>query len=168
MALIEVFLVKVRFPADSEFDEWSCEEKEQFRCYRQDISDTIVYAYNVLGESLLVAFVNALNSLVTSNGPWQNVEAVLFLFSATSEGKLISMLWGFVTDMFHGGINDWAIHIEVWGIDEEKKKNHGFGQKVWRVHDAFFYKIPSILPFLSKALSVVSVRTWRFFCGCCP
>ena len=98
MALIEVFLVKVRFPADSEFDEWSCEEKEQFRCYRQDISDTIVYAYNVLGESLLVAFVNALNSLVTSNGPWQNVEAVLFLFSATSEGRLVYLVgnkWNF-------------------------------------------------------------------------
>ena len=43
--------MKVRFPPDEEFDEWSCEEKEQFRCYRQDISDTIVYAYNVLGEN---------------------------------------------------------------------------------------------------------------------
>ena len=97
MALIEVFLVKVRFPPDEEFDEWSCEEKEQFRCYRQDISDTIVYAYNVLGESLLVAFVNALNSLVTSNGPWQNVEAVLFLFSATSEGRLVVVVVVHVT-----------------------------------------------------------------------
>ena len=37
-SLIETLLVKVQFPPDVTYEsEWSSEDKEAFRCYRQDI-----------------------------------------------------------------------------------------------------------------------------------
>ncbi|CAL1539957.1 unnamed protein product [Lymnaea stagnalis] len=87
--LIDVLLIKARHPPDAEYMSWSLEEKEQFRCYRQDIGDTLMYSYSILGVELLAQLVNCLVSLVEKykqgSQEWQNVEAILFVFSSISE-----------------------------------------------------------------------------------
>lgn len=42
VTLVQILLRKVQYPADNVYNSMSVEEKEQFRCYRQDISDTVV------------------------------------------------------------------------------------------------------------------------------
>ncbi|RUS89456.1 hypothetical protein EGW08_002753 [Elysia chlorotica] len=88
-SLIEVLQRKARFPPDTDYASWSLEEKEQFRCYRQDIADTLMYFYNILDVDLLARLVNCLTSLTQSfkqgTQDWQTIEAILFVFSAISE-----------------------------------------------------------------------------------
>ncbi|XP_012939318.1 importin-13 isoform X2 [Aplysia californica] len=89
-SLIEVLLIKARFPSDSDYSSWSLEEKEQFRCYRQDIGDTMMYSYSILCTELLAQLVNCLMALTemskrATSQDWQDVEAVLFVFSSVSE-----------------------------------------------------------------------------------
>nr|XP_006824899.1 PREDICTED: importin-13-like [Saccoglossus kowalevskii] len=67
MQLAEVLLNKVQYPPDSEYDGWSADEKEEFRCYRQDIADTLMYAYTLLREPFML-------------------EACLFVFRSIAEG----------------------------------------------------------------------------------
>lgn len=42
ITLTNILLRKVAYPEDSLYSGMSSEEKEQFRCYRQDIIDTVV------------------------------------------------------------------------------------------------------------------------------
>ena len=42
ITLTNILLRKVQYPEDSVYNSMSSEEKEQFRCYRQDIIDTVV------------------------------------------------------------------------------------------------------------------------------
>lgn len=98
--LIETLLTKVQYPSDHVYEtEWNSEDKEAFRCYRQDIGDTFMYCYNMLRStvmsSLRMNFERALNNLssfaasvqtVDPNArPWQALEAVLFAFSSVAE-----------------------------------------------------------------------------------
>ncbi|KAI1291999.1 Importin-13 [Halotydeus destructor] len=54
-ALIDALLRKVQFPPDDIYDqEWNSEDKEAFRCYRQDIGDTFMYCYNMLRTTYVV------------------------------------------------------------------------------------------------------------------
>nr|KAG5705296.1 hypothetical protein BaRGS_010747 [Batillaria attramentaria] len=39
--LIQVLLAKVQYPEDQEFESWAKDEQEAFRCFRQDIGDTM-------------------------------------------------------------------------------------------------------------------------------
>jgi len=88
-SLINVLLTKARFPSDSDYASWSLEEKEQFRCYRQDIGDTMMYSYSILCTDLLDKLVDCLMGLggegKQEGDTWQNVEALLFVFSSVSE-----------------------------------------------------------------------------------
>lgn len=87
--LIENLLIKVQYPPDEIYCTWSCEEKEQFRCYRQDIGDTMMYAYSILREPLLGYLCDALSALVRMNKEldikWELMEAVFFLFGSVAE-----------------------------------------------------------------------------------
>lgn len=42
LSLVDTYLIKVRFPPDEEYNQWHADEKESFRCYRQDIGDSFV------------------------------------------------------------------------------------------------------------------------------
>lgn len=97
-SLIETLLIKVQFPPDHLYDhEWSSEDKEAFRCYRQDIGDTFMYCYNMLRSTVMVTlkyhFDTALNILTTSSGTgtssngicWQPLEAVIFALTSVAE-----------------------------------------------------------------------------------
>ncbi|XP_041359281.1 importin-13-like [Gigantopelta aegis] len=87
-SLMEVLVHKVQYPSETEYAGWSAEEKEQFRCYRQDIGDTMMYAFNILKEPLLGHMCNALAGFVnvkTAPVHWQMIEAIFYLFSCVAE-----------------------------------------------------------------------------------
>ena len=97
--LINCLLVKVQYPPDEiYFQEWRSEERENFRCYRQDIGDTFMYCFNILRSSMLKTlfshFTKALDQVMFS---YENndspalmssvryFEGVLFAFSSIAE-----------------------------------------------------------------------------------
>ncbi|KAM8931086.1 importin-13 [Pelodytes ibericus] len=86
--LVDVLLQKAQFPADEEYASWSSDEKEQFRIYRVDISDTLMYVYEMLGAELLSNLYDKLGRLLTSSeqtASWQHTEALLYGFQSIAE-----------------------------------------------------------------------------------
>ncbi|KAI4890303.1 hypothetical protein NFI96_017720, partial [Prochilodus magdalenae] len=78
--LVEVLLHKARFPSDQDFASWSADDKEQFRTYRVDISDTLMYVYELLGPELLRNLYDKLGVLLTDttrSSSWQLLRLVL-------------------------------------------------------------------------------------------
>ncbi|KAF6109196.1 importin 13 [Phyllostomus discolor] len=74
--LVDVLLHKAQFPSDEEYGFWSSDEKEQFRIYRVDISDTLMYVYEMLGAELLSNLYDKLGRLLTSSEEpysWQSI-----------------------------------------------------------------------------------------------
>lgn len=107
LALIQALLIKVQYPPDEIFFEvWDDEEREKFRCYRQDIGDVLMYCYSLLHSSMLQCLVEHFNLSVdqlvrllntagaghsTEPSPDQinqaarQLEAIFYVFSAISE-----------------------------------------------------------------------------------
>ncbi|XP_054292909.1 importin-13 isoform X1 [Pongo pygmaeus] len=86
--LVDVLLHKAQFPSDEEYGFWSSDEKEQFRIYRVDISDTLMYVYEMLGAELLSNLYDKLGRLLTSSEEpysWQHTEALLYGFQSIAE-----------------------------------------------------------------------------------
>ncbi|XP_059545843.1 importin-13 isoform X3 [Myotis daubentonii] len=86
--LVDVLLHKAQFPPDEEYGFWSSDEKEQFRIYRVDISDTLMYVYEMLGAELLSNLYDKLGRLLTSSEEpysWQHTEALLYGFQSIAE-----------------------------------------------------------------------------------
>ena len=67
IALIQVLFLKVQFPDDDIFQEFSLDEKEMLRCYRQDIQDTIMYVYSLLREQCLQSLTELLTVLLSGS-----------------------------------------------------------------------------------------------------
>jgi len=94
-SLIDALIVKVQYPPDHVYaNEWTSQDKESFRCYRQDIGDCLMYCYNMLHLSMLSSLLGhfrvALNTMNSSlatihEKPWQHLEAVMFAFSSIAE-----------------------------------------------------------------------------------
>uniref|UniRef100_UPI00398F6BCC importin-13 isoform X3 n=1 Tax=Pristiophorus japonicus TaxID=55135 RepID=UPI00398F6BCC len=86
--LVDVLLHKAQFPSDEEYSSWSSDEKEQFRIYRVDISDTLMYVYEMLGAELLSNLYDKLGRLLTNTEQptsWQHIEACLYGFQSIAE-----------------------------------------------------------------------------------
>uniref|UniRef100_A0A8C0BQP0 Importin 13 n=1 Tax=Buteo japonicus TaxID=224669 RepID=A0A8C0BQP0_9AVES len=86
--LVDVLLHKAQFPSDEEYGFWSSDEKEQFRIYRVDISDTLMYVYEMLGAELLSSLYDKLGRLLTNTeqpSTWQHTEALLYGFQSIAE-----------------------------------------------------------------------------------
>ena len=98
--LIQTLLTKVQYPSDHMYEtEWNADDKEAFRCYRQDIGDTFMYCYNMLQSTVmsslrmnferaltsLCSYANAVQTVDPNHRPWQPLEAVLFAFSSVAE-----------------------------------------------------------------------------------
>lgn len=98
--LIQTLLTKVQYPSDQMYEtEWTAEDKEAFRCYRQDIGDTFMYCYNMLRSTVmsslrmnferalteLCSFVSSVQTIDHKQRVWQPLEAVLFAFSSVAE-----------------------------------------------------------------------------------
>uniref|UniRef100_A0A4W4FP29 Importin-13 n=1 Tax=Electrophorus electricus TaxID=8005 RepID=A0A4W4FP29_ELEEL len=86
--LVDVLLHKAQFPTDEEYASWTSDEKEQFRIYRVDISDTLMYVYEMLGAELLSNLYDKLGRLLTNAEQptsWQHTEALLYGFQSIAE-----------------------------------------------------------------------------------
>ncbi|KAF5307676.1 hypothetical protein FQR65_LT06731 [Abscondita terminalis] len=91
--LVCILLRKSMHPStweDSSNSTWSLDDKEMFRCYRQDVADTFMYCYNVLNlEMLDILQSKLLEALDECNrNPvqhWNAVESCLHAFGAVSE-----------------------------------------------------------------------------------
>ena len=53
VTLMQVLFRKAQMPEDAIYKEFSSDEKEMLRCYRQDIQDTVMYVYSLLREQCL-------------------------------------------------------------------------------------------------------------------
>ncbi|XP_053739702.1 importin-13-like [Synchiropus splendidus] len=86
--LVEVLLQKSHYPSEEEFASWSSDDKEQFRIYRVDISDTLMYVYEMLGSELLSNLYDRLGRQLMDPqqaSAWQDIEALLFGFQSIAE-----------------------------------------------------------------------------------
>lgn len=87
--LTRVLIRKSQQPDEDSLDRWSSDDLEMFRCYRQDICDTLLYCYEVLQNQLLVIYCEMLNDaiVVARADPrnWTQLEACVHAFSAISE-----------------------------------------------------------------------------------
>ncbi|XP_063226596.1 importin-13 isoform X2 [Bacillus rossius redtenbacheri] len=85
--LAEVLLHKSVLPDND--DAWTCEEKEAFRCYRQDAADTMLYCYNILLEQLLRLLLGKLEEALEQHQAdgrrWQPLESCLHAFFSVAE-----------------------------------------------------------------------------------
>lgn len=88
--LAEILLHKSMLPERNDLESnWNSEDRESFRCYRQDVADTLLYCYSILHESLLQLYWNkldaALLSLQTNPASWRHLETVLHGFLSVAE-----------------------------------------------------------------------------------
>ncbi|XP_050535319.1 importin-13 [Daktulosphaira vitifoliae] len=87
VSLTQVLIKKVSFPKNVE--SWTSDEKELFRCYRQDISDTFTYCYFILHAEMLDVLLSIYKQVTcdaeTAINEWQTVEACLYAFTAIAE-----------------------------------------------------------------------------------
>ncbi|XP_065332285.1 importin-13 [Cloeon dipterum] len=86
-SLTETLLMKSMLPEN--LDSWSSENKERFRCYRQDVADTMIYCYNVLEENMLHLLhghlCQALDKCAADKTQWRPLEACFHSFYSVSE-----------------------------------------------------------------------------------
>ncbi|XP_061549556.1 importin-13-like [Phycodurus eques] len=87
--LVDVLLHKSRYPSQEDYNaSWSSDDKEQFRIYRVDIADTLMYVYETLGAELLSKLYERLGGQLMDPqqaAEWQQTEALLFGFQSIAE-----------------------------------------------------------------------------------
>ncbi|XP_034038611.1 importin-13-like isoform X1 [Thalassophryne amazonica] len=86
--LVDVLLHKSQYPSQEEYATWSSDDKEQFRIYRVDISDTLMYVYEMLGAELLSNLYDRLGRQLMDphqSTLWQDTETLLFGFQSIAE-----------------------------------------------------------------------------------
>nr|XP_046264387.1 importin-13-like [Scatophagus argus]XP_046264388.1 importin-13-like [Scatophagus argus]XP_046264389.1 importin-13-like [Scatophagus argus] len=86
--LVDVLLHKSHYPSQEDYAAWSSDDKEQFRIYRVDISDTLMYVYEMLGAELLSNLYDRLGRQLMDpqqSAIWQDTEALLFGFQSIAE-----------------------------------------------------------------------------------
>lgn len=97
-SMINIFLFKLQYPPDEIYEQsWDKDDRERFRCYRQDIADTYTYCFSILNTSLLQIlmdhFNKALSQTMMATSKDMNqistsiryLEAVIYAFSALTE-----------------------------------------------------------------------------------
>ncbi|KAL1465186.1 hypothetical protein WDU94_004776 [Cyamophila willieti] len=84
--LVEILLRKSAYSEG--YASWSGEDKEKFRCYRQDIADTLLHCSNILREELLELLLFKLKQILSDNNfktHWQPLESLIHAFYAVAE-----------------------------------------------------------------------------------
>lgn len=82
--LMMVLLRKSELPLTPE-EAGNADEREMFRCYRQDIADSYVYCHRVLGSDFLLLVGQRLSAPVQGERHWVFVESSIFAFTSVSE-----------------------------------------------------------------------------------
>ncbi|EDV91246.1 importin-13 [Drosophila grimshawi] len=87
--LTTVLVRKSEQPDENSIDKWNSDDLECFRCYRQDISDTFMYCYDVLDDyilEILAAMLDeAIAELQTHPTHWTKLEACIYSFQSVAE-----------------------------------------------------------------------------------
>ncbi|XP_067135398.1 importin-13 isoform X2 [Centruroides vittatus] len=88
-SLVDTYLIKIQYPTEDAYQQWHNDEKESFRCYRQDVGDSFMYCYNILRESMLANLMAhlsvAVNRASVNSSDWQYLESCLYAFQAIAE-----------------------------------------------------------------------------------
>ncbi|KAJ8687571.1 hypothetical protein QAD02_023365 [Eretmocerus hayati] len=82
--LTQALLRKSTLPSSSS-EAGSSDDRELFRCYRQDVSDTLTYCYNVLHEDLLILLGQRLSQTHDDVSKWPHVESTIHAFKAVCD-----------------------------------------------------------------------------------
>lgn len=82
--LANALLQKSTLPS-SQSESGDADERELFRCYRQDAADTLDYCYRVLGQDLLVLLGQRLSQPLGNTQKWTDVESTLHAFEALAD-----------------------------------------------------------------------------------
>ncbi|XP_037947984.1 importin-13 [Teleopsis dalmanni] len=87
--LTRILVRKAEQPDETSIHKWSSDDLEAFRCYRQDISDTFIYCYDVLHHYILDILAAVLDETLgeMQNNPtqWTKLEACIFSFQSVAE-----------------------------------------------------------------------------------
>lgn len=93
--LTRIFIRKAQQPDEMTVDKFTADDLESFRCYRQDISDTLMYCYDVLHGDILMILIGALQEAVVEVQnecqkkakctSWTQLEAVIYCFHSIAE-----------------------------------------------------------------------------------
>lgn len=93
--LTRIFIRKAQQPDELTVDKFTSDDLESFRCYRQDISDTLMYCHDVLHGDILMILIGALQEAIVEvqnecqKKPkctsWTQLEAVIYCFHAIAE-----------------------------------------------------------------------------------
>lgn len=82
--LVKVLVKKSQLPTEESRKNWCADDLETFRCYRQDIADTLLFCHEVLNEEMLTILGQILDetlvSLQTSLDNWMQLEAAVHGF----------------------------------------------------------------------------------------
>ena len=86
-ALVQTMLVKSMY--DPQDHLWTADQREQFRCYRTDVADTIMYSFNILRDILLETLLQNLDVSITAclanERSWPPLESCLHAWYAVAE-----------------------------------------------------------------------------------
>ncbi|XP_065354856.1 importin-13 [Calliphora vicina] len=87
--LTRILVRKSEQPDENSIDKWSSDDLESFRCYRQDISDTFMYCYDVLHDHILDILSAVLDETIaqlqTNPTQWTKLEACIYSFQSVAE-----------------------------------------------------------------------------------
>ncbi|XP_054092172.1 importin-13 isoform X2 [Zeugodacus cucurbitae] len=87
--LTRILVHKSEQPDENSIEKWTSDDLESFRCYRQDISDTFMYCYDVLHEYILDILAAVLDETIAElqNNPtqWTKLEACIYSFQSVAE-----------------------------------------------------------------------------------
>lgn len=87
--LVKVLVRKSQLPSEQSINKWSSDDLETFRCYRQDISDTLLCCFDVLNEGILKLLSETLDegiaAIQANINNWPILEASIHAYCAISQ-----------------------------------------------------------------------------------
>lgn len=151
--LAEALLRKSALPA-SPSEAGDADERELFRCYRQDAADTLDYCYIVLGEDLLLLLGQRLSQSLNSSQDWTYVESTLHAFKAISdsvgieENNYIPALMNLVLshipyDLFPAEVREIFVRDRAKSYPRESRVHHIPKIVLHIVRDSYLYPTSS-------------------------
>uniref|UniRef100_A0A182NUZ9 Importin-13 n=1 Tax=Anopheles dirus TaxID=7168 RepID=A0A182NUZ9_9DIPT len=90
--VVKVLVRKSQLPTESSLHKWNDDDLEAFRCYRQDIGDTLLSCHDVLGDLMLDVLSEALDESIMylsydpqSTESWTLLEATIHAFCSIAQ-----------------------------------------------------------------------------------
>lgn len=95
--MFNVMTFKTKFPPDNEYNHWGTDDKEVFRCYRQDFADAAAYFSSFVGSESMRRMLQLLTNHLTVlhnniNVDWQEFDSVIYMMTSIMEGGNLSEL----------------------------------------------------------------------------